>query len=293
MKQCGAGSPGRATQESCPRGEPITAAVHSRLGSTAAVGRDRVINGRDEAERIMKTIAIIGRDGTNARPWISPFLASGWQVRNFVRDPGKVASHRSLTLLPSVLIAIFPQIVLAAKPRNGQTVISASWFSTARSMPAFPTPLWLVIGRRWPWQPTPGPIALGRSRSPKREQWPSGSDAMGIDLKKVNVEITDLKSMLAAIDHHIEECRLRYFEDPWAARIRRRLTFERHRVQRRLEELTFVCRCVGERAPEAATVLSFRSFAGSGERNTEDFDRAISELKRDRPKLRIIQGGHS
>jgi hypothetical protein len=119
---------------------------------------------------------------------------------------------------------------------------------------------------------------------------------MGIDLKKVNVEITDLKSMLAAIDHHIEECRLRYFEDPWAAQIRRRLTFERHRVQRRLEKLTFVCRCVGARAPEAATVLSFRSFAGSGERNNEEvdaFDRAISELKRDRPKLRIIQGGHS
>lgn len=119
---------------------------------------------------------------------------------------------------------------------------------------------------------------------------------MGIDLKKVNVEITDLKSMLAAIDRHIEECRLRYFEDPWAAQIRRKLTFERHRVQRRLEELTFVCRCVGERAPESATVLSFRCLAGSGERNTEDvgvFDRTISELKRDRPKLRIIQGGHS
>jgi hypothetical protein len=119
---------------------------------------------------------------------------------------------------------------------------------------------------------------------------------MGIDLKKINVEITDLKSMLAAIDHHIEECRLRYFEDPWASQIRKRLTFERHRVQRRLEKLTFVCRCVGERAPESATVLSFRSFLGSGERNTEDvevFDRAISGLKRDRPPLRIIQGGHS
>jgi uncharacterized protein YbjT (DUF2867 family) len=45
----------------------------------------------------MKTIGIIGRDGTNARPWISAFLASRWQVRNLVRDPGKVASHRSLT----------------------------------------------------------------------------------------------------------------------------------------------------------------------------------------------------
>jgi hypothetical protein len=119
---------------------------------------------------------------------------------------------------------------------------------------------------------------------------------MGIDLKKVNAEITDLKSMLAAIDHHIEECRLRYFEDPWASQVRRRLTFERHRVQRRLEELTFVCRCIGGRPPESATVLSFRSVVGSGERTTEDvevIDRAIADLKRDRPNLRIIQGGHS
>jgi hypothetical protein len=122
-----------------------------------------------------------------------------------------------------------------------------------------------------------------------------GSDAMAIDLKKVKAEITDLKSMLAAIDHHVEECRLRYFEDPWASQIRRTLTFERHRVQRRLEKLTFVCRCVGERPLQSATVLSFRSLASSDEPNTEDvevIDRAISNPKRDRPTLRIIQGGH-
>jgi hypothetical protein len=119
---------------------------------------------------------------------------------------------------------------------------------------------------------------------------------MGIDLKKVNAEITDLKSMLGAIDHHIEECRLRYFEDPWASQIRRTLTFERHRVQRRLEELAFVCKCVGGRPLKSAAVLSFRSLAGSGERNTEGLeliDRAISDLRPDRPTLRIIQGGHS
>jgi hypothetical protein len=119
---------------------------------------------------------------------------------------------------------------------------------------------------------------------------------MAIDLKKVNAEITDLKSMLAAIDHHVEECRLRYFEDPWASQVRRTLTFERHRVQRRLEKLAFVCRCVGERQLQSATVLSFRSLVGSGERNTKDVevvDRAIFDLKRDRPMLRIIQGGHS
>jgi hypothetical protein len=119
---------------------------------------------------------------------------------------------------------------------------------------------------------------------------------MAIDLKKVKAEITDLKSMLAAIDQHVEECRLRYFEDPWASQIRRTLTFERHRVQRRLEKLTFVCRCVGERPPQSATVLSFRSLVSPGEPNTEDvevIDRAISNPKRDRPTLRIIQGGHS
>jgi hypothetical protein len=118
---------------------------------------------------------------------------------------------------------------------------------------------------------------------------------MAIDLKKVKAEITDLKSMLAAIDHHVEECRLRYFEDPWASQIRRTLTFERHRVQHRLEKLTFVCRCVGERPPQSATVLSFRSLVSSGEPNTEDgevIDR-VSNPKRDRPTLRIIQGGHS
>ncbi len=57
---------------------------------------------------------------------------------------------------------------------------------------------------------------------------------MGIDLKKVSAEITDLESMLAAIDRDIDECRLRYFEHPWGSQIRRTLTFERHRLQRRL-----------------------------------------------------------
>jgi hypothetical protein len=30
----------------------------------------------------MKTIAIIGSAGTNARPWTEAFLKAGWQVRN-------------------------------------------------------------------------------------------------------------------------------------------------------------------------------------------------------------------
>lgn len=45
----------------------------------------------------MKTIAVIGTAGTNARSWISAFLAAGWQVRNLVRDPNRVAPRRSLT----------------------------------------------------------------------------------------------------------------------------------------------------------------------------------------------------
>jgi len=118
---------------------------------------------------------------------------------------------------------------------------------------------------------------------------------MAIDLKKVKAEITDLKSMLAAIDHQVEECRLRYFEDPWASQIRRKLTLEKHRVQRRLEKLSFVCSCVGGRPLQSATVLSFRSLAASVEHHSEDveaIDRTIFHPKQDRPALRIIQGGH-
>ena len=41
----------------------------------------------------MKTIAIIGSSGTNARPWTDAFLAAGWHVRSLVRDPGKIESR--------------------------------------------------------------------------------------------------------------------------------------------------------------------------------------------------------
>jgi NAD(P)H dehydrogenase (quinone) len=40
----------------------------------------------------MKTIAIIGRSGTNARPWTDAFLSAGWAVRSLVRDPRKTES---------------------------------------------------------------------------------------------------------------------------------------------------------------------------------------------------------
>ena len=44
----------------------------------------------------MKTIAIIGSSGTNARPWIDAFLAAGWAVRSLVRDPRKIESRPHL-----------------------------------------------------------------------------------------------------------------------------------------------------------------------------------------------------
>lgn len=45
----------------------------------------------------MKTIAIIGSAGTNARPWTNAFLMAGWRVRNLVRNPNKVAPRVDLT----------------------------------------------------------------------------------------------------------------------------------------------------------------------------------------------------
>jgi uncharacterized protein YbjT (DUF2867 family) len=44
----------------------------------------------------MKTIAIIGSGGTNARPWIDAFLAAGWWVRNLVRNPSEAAPRERL-----------------------------------------------------------------------------------------------------------------------------------------------------------------------------------------------------
>jgi uncharacterized protein YbjT (DUF2867 family) len=44
----------------------------------------------------MKTIAIIGSGGTNARPWTNAFIAAGWQVRSLVRNPSEVAPRERL-----------------------------------------------------------------------------------------------------------------------------------------------------------------------------------------------------
>jgi putative NADH-flavin reductase len=46
---------------------------------------------------IMKTVAIIGNSGTNARPWTEAFLAAGWRVRSLVRAPQKIVQRPNLT----------------------------------------------------------------------------------------------------------------------------------------------------------------------------------------------------
>jgi hypothetical protein len=92
---------------------------------------------------------------------------------------------------------------------------------------------------------------------------------MRVDLQKVDAEIAALRSTLAAIDNDLDECRQRYFQYPWAwPQIRRNLSFERYRLQRRLEEFIFTRNCAGGRTCESAPVLSFRSLVSPDERNT-------------------------
>ena len=44
----------------------------------------------------MKTIAIIGSGGTNARAWTNAYIAAGWRVRNLVRNPREAAPRERL-----------------------------------------------------------------------------------------------------------------------------------------------------------------------------------------------------
>lgn len=105
---------------------------------------------------------------------------------------------------------------------------------------------------------------------------------MPVDLKKIRAEMAEAESKLAAIDRDIDECRVRYFEHPWVwSEKRRTLTFERHRVQRRLEELMFVRDCVGGRLLGSAAMLSLLSCPGLGKRSTLEHQ----------PTLQVIQGG--
>jgi hypothetical protein len=94
----------------------------------------------------------------------------------------------------------------------------------------------------------------------------TGATLMRVDLKKVDAEITGLRSKLAAIDDDLDECRRRHFEHPWPWSQIRALTFERHRVQRRLDEFTFTRKCAGGRLLGPVVILSFRSLASPGER---------------------------
>jgi hypothetical protein len=106
---------------------------------------------------------------------------------------------------------------------------------------------------------------------------------MRVDLQKVEAEIAALRSRLVVINDNLDECRLGYFEHPWAwSQMRRMLTIESHRVQRRLDEFVFARECVGGRQPQSVTTLSFSSLHSPGERND------LYWLT-----FRLIQGGRS
>jgi len=63
---------------------------------------------------------------------------------------------------------------------------------------------------------------LSHRKMSGRDRKRPGGFAMRIDLKKVNAEMTDLRSKLAAIDNDLDECRRRHFEHPRArSQIRR------------------------------------------------------------------------
>jgi len=112
----------------------------------------------------------------------------------------------------------------------------------------------------------------------------AGATLMRIDLQKVDAEIAALRSRLAAINDDLDECRIGYFEHPWAwSQMRRAPTSERHRVQRRLDEFTFVRKCVGGRQLWSIPTPSFRSLVNPGQRNAD-----LHRLT-----FRLIQGGRS
>jgi hypothetical protein len=105
----------------------------------------------------------------------------------------------------------------------------------------------------------------------------AGATFMTVDLQQVDTDIAALRSRLAAINDNLDECRIRYFEHPWAwSQTRKMLTAERHRLQRRLDEFTFLRECAGGRQSRSIAVPSFRSLEGL-----------------DQIMFRVIQGGRS
>jgi hypothetical protein len=151
-----------------------------------------------------------------------------------------------------------------------------------RSIPAFPTPLRRALVQRWPRHRLAranrfSGVGLEHSLGRPNANKAAGATFMRVDLQQVDTEIAALRSRLAAINDDLDECRIGYFEHPWAwSQMRRMLTSERHRVQRRLDEFTFVRECVGGRQQRSIATPSFRSLEGL-----------------DQITFRLIQGGRS
>jgi hypothetical protein len=111
-----------------------------------------------------------------------------------------------------------------------------------------------------------------------------GATLMKVDLLRVDAEIAALRSRIAAINDDLDECRLGYFEHPWAwSQTRRMLTSERHRVQRRLDEFTFARECASGHQPPHTATPSFRSLVNQREQSID-----LARLT-----FRLIQGGRS
>ncbi len=206
--------------------------------------------------------------------------ARGNSVRSGVHPHSPTKVRRDCPLTPArgttadnIAPRPFPQIILpqsrATDRRPPQACVP--WPSINACLPhAPPAGHW----PHWPWYQLARAIAFlgaeGRSSATQARTTARGATLMRIDLKKVNAEMTSLRSKLAAIDNDLDECRRRHFEHPGAwSQIRQGLTFERHRVQRRLEEFTFARRCACGRPLGPVVMLSFRSLASPGEPDTE------------------------
>src|SRR5262249_14728728 len=154
-----------------------------------------------------------------------------------------------------------------------------------RPIAAFPTPSgghWFSIGLGNGYARAASLARVGRRLpSAPGKAIGAGATLMKVDLQQVDTEIAALQSRLAAINDNLDECRLGYFEHPWAwSQMRRMLTAEWHHVQRRLDEFTFARECIGGRQLRSVAAPSFRSLASPDERNV-DLERLT---------FRLIQG---